>query len=329
MSEEIVDIIVIGGGPAGMFASFYGGMRHASVKLIESMPQLGGQLAALYPEKYIYDVAGFPKVTAQELVNNLDLQMKHFPDIQVQLEEKVLKVEKKDERLFEVTTDKGVHNSKAVIITGGVGAFEPRRLELPEAEKYERKNLYYFVSDLLKFKGQKVLISGGGDSAVDWALMLEPIAEKVTLIHRRDKFRAHEHSVQTLMSSKVEVLTPKEITALHGDSLIEGVTLADCKTREEIKLDVDAVIVNFGFVSSLGPIAEWGFDIDNGSIVVDSRMETSIPGIFAAGDITTYPGKLKLIAVGFGEAPTAINNAKVYIDPTAKLSPGHSSNLKM
>ncbi|MCZ8516800.1 NAD(P)/FAD-dependent oxidoreductase [Paenibacillus filicis] len=329
MTSEVLDIIIIGGGPAGMFAAFYGGMRQASVKLIENMPQLGGQLAALYPEKYIYDVAGFPKVTAQELVNNLELQMKHFPDIQVSLEEKVLGVEKKDERLFEVTTNKGVHHSKAVIITGGVGAFEPRRLELPEAEKYEKKNLHYFVSDLHKFKGQKVLISGGGDSAVDWALMLEPIAAKVTLIHRRDKFRAHEHSVENLMKSKVEVLTPKEITVLHGEAFIERVTLADVKTGEEQIIDVDAVIVNFGFVSSLGPIAEWGFEIDNGSIVVDSRMETSIPGIFAAGDITTYPGKLKLIAVGFGEAPTAINNAKVYLDPTAKLSPGHSSSMKL
>ncbi|CAG7647292.1 NAD(P)/FAD-dependent oxidoreductase [Paenibacillus allorhizosphaerae] len=328
MSMEMVDIIIVGGGPAGMFAAFYGGMRQASVKLIESMPQLGGQLAALYPEKYIYDVAGFPKVTAQELVNNLDQQMKHFP-IDIRLEEKVLKVEKKDERLFQVTTDKGTHLSKAVIITGGVGAFEPRKLELPEAAKYEKKNLHYFVSDLQIFKGQKVLISGGGDSAVDWALMLEPIAEKVTLIHRRDKFRAHEHSVENLMNSKVEVLTPKEITALHGESFIEKATLKDCKSGEEAVIDVDAVIVNFGFVSSLGPIAEWGLEIDNGSLIVDSRMETNVAGIFAAGDITTYPGKLKLIAVGFGEAPTAINNAKVYIDPTAKLSPGHSSNMKL
>ncbi|MBE1444572.1 NAD(P)/FAD-dependent oxidoreductase [Paenibacillus sp. OAS669] len=328
MPNEVVDILIVGGGPAGMFAAFYGGMRQASVKIIESMPQLGGQLAALYPEKHIYDVAGFPKVTAMELVHNLEQQMKHFP-VDILLEEKVLKVEKKDERLFEVTTDKGVHHSKTVIITGGVGAFEPRRLELPEAGRYEKKNLHYFVNDLSRFAGRKVLISGGGDSAVDWALMLEPIAEKVTLIHRRDRFRAHEHSVENLMSSRVEVLTPKEISALHGEDSITKATLKDCKSGETFDVDVDAVIVSFGFISSLGPIADWGFDIDNGSIVVDSRMETSIPGIFAAGDITTYPGKLKLIAVGFGEAPTAINNAKVYIDPKAKLSPGHSSSMKM
>lgn len=325
--QDLTDIIIIGGGPAGMFAAFYAGMRQASVKIIESMPQLGGQLSALYPEKYIYDVAGFPKITAQELVNRLNEQMSHF-GADVRLEEKVTKVTKKEERQFEVETDKGVHYSKAVIIAAGVGAFEPRKLELPEAVKFEKKNLHYFVSDLNKFAGQKVLLSGGGDSAVDWALMLEPIAEQVTLIHRRDKFRAHEHSVELLMKSKVNVLTPKEIASLNGDDRIESVTIKDVKSGETEQIPVDAVIVNFGFVSSIGPIAEWGLDIDNGSIVVDSRMETSIPGIFAAGDITTYPGKLKLIAVGFGEAPTAVNNAKVYIDPTAKLSPGHSSSMK-
>lgn len=327
-SVPMSDLLIIGGGPAGMFAAFYGGMRQASVTLIESMPQLGGQLAALYPEKYIYDVAGFPKVTGQELVDNLSRQMELFQS-DIRLEEKVVSVVKEDERHFIVTTDKAEYHSKAIIITAGVGAFEPRRLELPEAQRFEKANLHYFVSDLNAYQGKKVLISGGGDSAVDWALMLEPIAEQVTLIHRRDKFRAHEHSVEQLMASKVKVITPSEITALHGEEFITKVTLSHIKTKETQEIEVDSVIVNFGFVSSLGPIAEWGIDIEGNSIVVDSRMETSIPGIFAAGDITTYPGKLKLIAVGFGEAPTAVNNAKVYIDPDAKLSPGHSSNLKL
>jgi ferredoxin/flavodoxin---NADP+ reductase len=326
-NTEVTDIIVIGGGPIGIFASFYAGMRHASIKLIESLPQLGGQLAALYPEKYIYDVAGFPKVRAGELVNGLLSQMRQFP-VQECLEEKVVAVAKKDERMFEVTTDKGVHYSRSVVITAGVGAFEPRRLELPEAAKYEKANLHYFVGELEKYRGKRVLISGGGDSAVDWAMMLEPIAAEVTLIHRRDKFRAHEHSVEVLMNSKVRVWTPKEITALHGDERIESVTLQDVKSGETTELEVDDVIITFGFVSSLGPIAEWGIQIEGGSIAVDSKMETSVPGIFAAGDISTYPGKLKLIAVGFGEAPTAINNAKVYVDPDAKLSPGHSSSMK-
>jgi len=324
----VVDVAIIGGGPAGMFAAFYGGMRQMSVSLIESMPQLGGQLAALYPEKYIYDVAGFPKVTAQQLVDNLKAQMDHF-NSNVYLEEKVAAVNKLEERLFEIVTDKAVHHARAVIITAGVGAFEPRKLELEEAARYEKTNLHYFVSDLERFRGRKVMISGGGDSALDWALMLEPIAEQVTLVHRRDKFRAHEHSVELLMKSKVKVVTPTEITALHGESSINRVTLTDVKSGAVSDHEVDAVIINFGFVSSLGPIAEWGLDIEGGSLIVDSRMETSIPGIFAAGDITTYPGKLKLIAVGFGEAPTAINNAKVYVDPAAKLSPGHSSNMKL
>jgi len=326
-NKDTFDIIVIGGGPAGIFAAFYAGMRQATCKILESMPQLGGQLTALYPEKHIYDVAGFPSVRAQELVNQLTEQMNHFP-ITICLEEKVIQVIKHAERQFEIVTDKQTHYCRAVVVTAGVGAFEPRKLELEEAAQYEKTNLYYFINYLHSFAGQKVLISGGGDSAVDWALMLEPIAEQVTLVHRRDKFRAHEHSVELLMNSKVNVVTPKEIVKLHGHDRIEKVTIADCKTGEPIELDVDAVIVNFGFISSLGPIAEWGFELIGGSVVVDSRMETSIPGIFAAGDITTYPGKLNLIAVGFGEAPTAINNAKVYLDPVAKLSPGHSSNMK-
>lgn len=326
--NSMTDLLIIGGGPAGMFAAFYGGMRQASVKLIESMPQLGGQLAALYPEKYIYDVAGFPKVTAQELVDNLSKQMDLF-NTDIRLEEKVQSVEKLEERHFVVKTNLGEHHAKAVIITAGVGAFQPRRLEIEGAEKYEKSNLHYFVNDLSRFKGKKVLISGGGDSAVDWALMIEPIAEQVTLVHRRDKFRAHEHSVEQLMASKVNIITPTEITELHGEDTISKVTLTHIKTKETKEIEVDDVIVNFGFVSSLGPISEWGIAIESNSIVVDSRMETSIPGIFAAGDITTYPGKVKLIAVGFGEAPTAINNAKVYIDPEARLAPGHSSNMKL
>ncbi|WP_256759809.1 NAD(P)/FAD-dependent oxidoreductase [Cohnella sp. WQ 127256] len=323
-----VDVAIIGGGPAGMFAAFYGGLRQMSVSIIESMPQLGGQLAALYPEKYIYDVAGFPKVTAQELVNNLKQQMDHFQP-QIYLEEKVTQVSKIDDHIFEIITDKRTHHARSVIITAGVGAFEPRRLELPQAAQYEKSNLHYFVSDLERYRGQKVLISGGGDSALDWALMLEPIAEEVLLIHRRDKFRAHEHSVELLMQSKVKVITPTEITDLQGEDKITHVTLTDVKSGVTSVHEVDSVIINFGFVSSLGPISEWGLHIEGGSIIVDSRMETSIPGIFAAGDITSYAGKLKLIAVGFGEAPTAINNAKVYVDPAAKLSPGHSSNMKL
>ncbi|WP_078379189.1 NAD(P)/FAD-dependent oxidoreductase [Sutcliffiella halmapala] len=329
MTEEqkVYDITIIGGGPTGLFTAFYGGMRQASVKIIESLPQLGGQLSALYPEKYIYDIAGFPKIRAQELINNLKEQMAKFEPT-ISLEQSVQTLEKMGDGTFKITTDKETHYSKAIIITAGNGAFQPRRLELEKAVEYENKNIHYFVDDMNKFAGKKVVVFGGGDSAVDWALMLEPIAEKVTLVHRRDKFRAHEHSVENLMNSKVEVKTPYVPYELVGDAnAINQVILEKVKTEEREVLDVDDVIVNYGFVSSLGPIKDWGLEIEKNSIVVNSKMETNIPGIYAAGDICTYDGKVKLIACGFGEAPTAVNNAKSYIDPKAKVQPLHSTSL--
>jgi thioredoxin reductase (NADPH) len=322
----MVDILVIGGGPAGMFATFYCGMRQASVKLIENMPQLGGQLAALYPEKHIFDVAGFSKITAQDLVGRLEEQMGQF-NPEVLLDEKVINVEKQDERHFVVTTNKGVHHAKSVIITAGVGAFEPKRIDLPEAGRFEaQKQLHYFVNDLSQFAGHDVVVNGGGDSAVDWALMLEPVAKSVTIVHRRNEFRAHEHSVEKLQASKVIIKTPYEIVGLVGETDLTGIKLSNRDTKEEEVLNCDTLIVNFGFKSSIGEIADWGLNIEKGNIIVDSKMETNIPGIFAAGDIATYPGKVKLIIVGLGEAPTAVNNAKVYADPKARLSPGHSSS---
>ncbi|PLS15668.1 ferredoxin--NADP(+) reductase [Bacillus sp. M6-12] len=325
--QKLYDITIIGGGPAGLFTAFYGGMRQASVKIIESLPQLGGQLSALYPEKYIYDVAGFPKVRAQELVNNLKDQMAKFEPA-VALEQSVEKLEKQEDGNFKLTTDKEVHYSKTVIITAGNGAFQPRRIELKEGAKYEGKNLHYFIDDLNQFAGQKVVVFGGGDSAVDWALMLEPIAEKVTIVHRRDKFRAHEHSVENLQNSKVEIKTPFIPAEFIGDeNQINQVVIKGANSEEQEVIDVDAVIVNYGFVSSLGPIKEWGLDIEKNSIIVNSKMETNVPGIYAAGDICTYDGKVKLIATGFGEAPTAVNNAKAYMDPKAKTQPLHSSSL--
>ncbi|MBM7631971.1 FAD-dependent oxidoreductase [Geomicrobium sediminis] len=325
-SIDLYDITIIGGGPAGLFAAFYSGMRQAKVKVIESMPQLGGQLTALYPEKYIYDVAGFPKVGAQELIDNLLEQMQMF-DQTIVLEQTVNTVDKLQDETFRIETDKDVHYSKTIIITGGVGAFQPRKLAVEEAEQYEASNLHYFVNNLSAFKGRNVLICGGGDSAVDWSLMLEKQAN-VTLTHRRDKFRAHEHSVNELHKSDVTLHTPYDIKELRGDGRrIEQVVLQEVKGEQEQIIDVDDVIVNYGFVSSLGPIKNWGLEITKNSILVNSRMETNIPGIYAAGDITSYEGKVKLIASGFGEAPTAVSNAKAYIDPKARLQPGHSSHM--
>lgn len=326
-NQQVYDITIIGGGPIGLFTAFYGGMRQASVKIIESLPQLGGQLAALYPEKYIYDVAGFPKVRAQELVNNLKEQMTKFNPT-VALEQAVEKVEKQENGTFKLTTDKEVHYTKTVIITAGNGAFQPRRLELESAAQYESKNLHYFIDDLNQFAGKKVVVFGGGDSAVDWTLMLEPIAEKVTIIHRRDKFRAHEHSVENLQNSNADVKTPFVPADLVGNETgIKQVVIKNVNDDKLENIDVDAVIVNYGFVSSLGPIKEWGLEIEKNSIVVNSKMETNIPGIFAAGDICTYDGKVKLIACGFGEAPIAVNIAKHYIDPKSKIQPMHSSSM--
>ncbi|MDM5330473.1 NAD(P)/FAD-dependent oxidoreductase [Neobacillus sp. CF12] len=326
-NQKVYDITIIGGGPTGLFTAFYGGMRQASVKIIESLPQLGGQLSALYPEKYIYDVAGFPKVRAQELVNNLKEQMAKFEPT-IALEQSVEKLEKQEDGTFKLTTNSEVHYSKTVIITAGNGAFQPRRLELESAAQYERKNLHYFIDDLNKFADQKVVVFGGGDSAVDWALMLEPIAKEVTIVHRRDKFRAHEHSVENLHNSKVIVKTPFVPAELIGDDLgIKQVVLTGVNGENKEAIDVDAVICNYGFVSSLGPIKEWGLEIEKNSIVVNSKMETAVPGIYAAGDICTYDGKVKLIACGFGEAPTAVNNAKAFIDPKAKIQPLHSSSM--
>lgn len=328
MSDSTMyDITIIGGGPTGLFAAFYGGMRQAKVKIIESMPQLGGQLAALYPEKYIYDVAGFPKVRAQELVDRLMEQANQFNPTFV-LEESVQELIKQEDDSYIIQTDKDTHFTKAVIITAGAGAFQPRRLEVEGASHYEGKNLHYFIKDLEAFAGQRVLVCGGGDSAVDWSLMLEPIAKEVTLIHRRDKFRAHEHSLELLKKSNVNILTPFQIQDLIGDeTAINQVKLAEIKGSKTHTIDVDSVIVNFGFVSSLGPIKKWGLDIERNSIKVNTKMETNLPGVYAAGDVCSYEGKVKLIATGFGEAPTAINNAKAYIDPSAKVFPGHSTSL--
>lgn len=327
MSDKIYDITIIGAGPTGLFTAFYGGMRNASVKLIESLPHTGGQLTALYPEKYIYDVAGFPKIRAQKLVDNLEEQLQIF-DPTIVLEQSIEKIDRLEDDTFKLTAHNNeVHYSKTIIITAGNGAFQPRRLNLDHSEEYEDINLHYYVRDMNIYKDQHVLLLGGGDSAVDWALMLEPIAKQVTLVHRRNDFRAHEHSIEKMKSSSIHILTPYVPTHVQGNGKIEKVVLKETRGDHEIELDVDAVICNYGFISKLGPIKDWGLEIDRNSIVVNSKMETNIPGIYAAGDVNTYDGKVKLIATGFGDAPTAVNNAMQYIDPKARIQPKHSTSM--
>lgn len=325
--EQVYDITIIGGGPVGLFAAFYAGIRDASVKIVDSLPQLGGQLSELYPEKYIYDVAGFPKIRAMDLVDQLLEQTGQYKQ-KVCLNERVESLVKREDHVFELTTTQQVHLSRSVIVTGGIGAFTPKPLPVANLANYEGKGIHYYIDNVQHFAGQKVLIVGGGDSAVDFALMLEPVAEQVTLIHRRDQFRAHEENVKSLMASRVHVKTFYELKELRGEDRLTGVTIVENRTKETLDLEMDAIIGSLGFSASLGPILTWGLEIEDNAIVVDTRMQTNIAGVFAAGDIVTYPGKLKLIATGFGEAPTAVNNAKMYLDPKSKLFPGHSSSRK-
>ncbi|HHU18729.1 MAG TPA: NAD(P)/FAD-dependent oxidoreductase [Bacilli bacterium] len=326
VERKLYDVTIIGAGPVGLFTAFYGGLRQASVKIIESLPHIGGQLSALYPEKNIYDIAGFPKVGAQQLIDNLEEQLNMF-DPTFCLGEAVEQVERLEDGTFELTTNKGTHLSKTIIITAGNGAFQPRKLNLKEAEAFENRNLHYYVDQMNQFKDKRIALFGGGDSAVDWALMLEPIAKEVTLIHRRDQFRAHEHSVKKLTESSVNILTPFVPDQLIGEDTIEQVVVKEVRGDRIETIDVDAVICNYGFISKLGPIKDWGLEIEKNSIVVNSKMETNIEGIYAAGDICTYPGKVNLIATGFGEGPTAINNAIAHYEPSARLQPRHSTDM--
>ncbi|KPV43259.1 NAD(P)/FAD-dependent oxidoreductase [Alicyclobacillus ferrooxydans] len=323
--NDVFDITIIGGGPTGLFAAFYCGMRNATCKIIDSLPELGGQLAELYPEKYIFDVGGFPKIRARDLVSQLKEQAFQYNPT-VHLNERAQELHRREDGVFELKTDKGVHYSRAILICGGIGMFTPRLLPAEGADQYEGKGLYYYLDNLDNFRGHSVLVVGGGDTALDFALMLEGVASKVTLIHRRDQFRAHEETVNKLQNSSVDVRTFVELKAVHGDGKVERVDLIHNKTKEVTELEVDAIVSGLGFSASLGPINEWGLEIENNEIIVNTKMETSIPGVYAAGDVVTYPGKVKLIATGFGEAPTAVNNAKTFIDPKAKLSPGHSSS---
>lgn len=323
---ETYDMTIIGAGPVGLFTTFYAGMREANVHLIDSMEEVGGQLSALYPEKYIYDVAGFPKIKAQDLVDQLYEQALTFSP-KITLGESVLNVNRLDEETFEIITNANRYLTRTIIITAGAGAFQPRKLEVNDSEKYEGSNLYYSIKKLDDFLGQDVLVCGGGDSAVDWSLALEPIANSVTLIHRRDRFRAHEASVTELKNSNVTVLTPFEVAEIIGDGQkINQVLIKEVRGEKTTLVDVNSVIVNFGFITDLGPLKTWGLEIQRNSISVNQQMETNIPGIYSAGDICIYKGKPKLIATGFGEATIAVNQAKLRIDPNARLNV-HSTHL--
>ncbi len=328
----VVDILIVGAGPTGLFAAFYAGLRGASAKIVDSLEQPGGAVTAMYPEKYIYDVGGFPAVLGKDLIDNLVKQAGQFSP-RMHFAERCERLERiPDDEVFRLETDKGVHFGKTVIICGGVGAFAPKKLDLPNLHEFERSgDLVYFVTRNEHFRDKEVLIVGGGDSAVDWALTLEPIARKVTLIHRSDNFRAHAKSVEQMMLSSVAVHTHCEVAELHGEQgALEAVTFRHNKTKELTRIEVDAVIMSIGFVADLGPIKSWGLEVEKNQIAVDPlTMATNLPGIWAAGDIVTHPTKFKLIATGFHEAITAVNHAVRHLNPKLRLAAAHSTNLDL
>jgi thioredoxin reductase len=325
-TQEGFDVAIIGGGPAGLFGAFYAGLRGMKTLLLDALPELGGQLAVLYPEKYIFDVPGFPKILARDLVKQLVEQaMQSNPT--VQLEEQVTNIEPIGERQIRLSTTGGVYQTKAILIAAGVGAFAPNKLDAPGVARLENKGIYYFVRSKEDFADKRLLIVGGGDSAVDWALNLQDTCREITLIHRRDQFRAHEGSIKDMYASRTNVMTFWELKEVHGENKVEAVTIINNQTKEERELPMDAVLLTLGFKADMGPIKNWGLSLEKRSIKVDGKFATSMPGVYAAGDIAAVEVKLDLIAVGFGQAAIAVNAIKTYIDPKARLFPGHSSEM--
>ncbi|NEW61996.1 SidA/IucD/PvdA family monooxygenase [Granulicatella sp. zg-ZJ] len=321
---EIFDITIIGGGPIGLFTAFYAHLRQAKVKIIESLHQLGGQPIMLYPEKTILDVPAYPRLTGQTLSEKLLEQLSPF-DTTVCLNETVLHIEKENEH-FVLTTNQGTHFTKTVIIAIGAGAFKPRTLDLEGIDTFE--NIHYHVQNIEQYKDKDVVVLGGGDSAVDWSLAFEPIAKSTRIVHRRDEFRAMEHSVEQLKQSSINIHTPHLPTKLIGkDKKLSHIELTKVKTDETVTLPVDHLFVNYGFSTSVGNLKNWGLELKRNAIIVDTKQESSISGIFAVGDCCTYEGKVDLIASGFGEAPTAVNNAMVFINPKARVQPMHTTSL--
>jgi ferredoxin/flavodoxin---NADP+ reductase len=330
MQHESKDLTILGAGPTGLFALFYAGMRGVSAQVIDALSEPGGQLTALYPEKYIFDVAGFPRILAKDLVRGQLEQAKQF-GFPMHFDQRVVSLEE-DGGTFTLVTETDRFPTRAIVIAGGIGAFSPRRLPQPFAEQWYGKGIHDRVLDPERFRDKQVLIIGGGDSAFDWAHQLLGRASAVTLAHRSDRFRAHAATVEEIRAACAEgrarMLTFHELSEItgNGDSL-SGAVLRDVKAKTTVAIDCDAILPMLGFVSDLGTIGEWGLNLEKDEIVVNSMMETGRTGIWAAGDITTYPGKLKLIATGYSEAAIAVNQAVHWIYPDKKVNPGHSSHM--
>jgi thioredoxin reductase len=333
-SGEIRDITVVGGGPVGLSVAFWAGMREASSRVVDSLPQVGGQLTALYPEKWIFDVPGHPKILAKDLVESLRRQALEQFDVPVHLETTIETIEWDDDGIIVLRTNNPEHpvlRSRAVIIAGGHGAFEPKRLPGYDMSPWEGRGAHYIVASKSEFAGKKVLIIGGGDSACDWVINLVHTAESVALCHRREGFRAHELTVKQIMTAAdagdVDLHVPFQVREVIGNGAIERVKLFHSEDEShEIEIEVDAILLQLGFKTALGPLKDWGLEISKGAIVVDPVMKTNLPGVWACGDITTFEGKLKLIATGFSEAAIAVAQAIHSIRPDMKIQPKYSTN---
>jgi thioredoxin reductase (NADPH) len=334
---EIRDITVIGAGPVGLITAFWAGMREASSRIIDSLPDIGGQLTTLYPEKWIFDVPGYPRVLAKDLVEELRKQAVEQFEVPVHLEVTAERVEYEpdpedpDKQILRLVTDRGDLLSRAIIIAGGHGAFEPKKLPGYDMDPWEGKGAHYLVKEKSAFAGKKVIIVGGGDSACDWVLNLLDTAAEITLVHRREGFRAHEVTVNEIMQAaeagKVDLRVPYQIRHIAGNGGIERVTLFHSEDEEDVvEVDCDAVLLQLGFKTALGPLKEWPLEVEKGAIVVDPVMKTSMEGVWAAGDITTFEGKLKLIATGFAESAIAVAQAVHHIRPEMKIQPKYSTN---
>ena len=334
-SNGVVDITILGAGPTGLAAAYYAGHRDASVRIVESLEQLGGQVAATYPEKHVYDVAGHPKILGQKLVDMCAEQgLQYGAEVILGEEAKTLeRIDENGEELFALTTAKGgPYLSRALIVTAGHGAFEPRKLGVDDIDRWEGKGLHYFVRQKDVFKDKACVIVGGGDSALDWTLGLQDTARApIALVHRRDRFRALESSLNEAKKleaeGRVRILTPHEVREVHGDGSIQAVSIENTTTGEVERVDCEALITLLGFHSHLGAIAEWGIELEGKrQLKVDPMtMETNLPRIYAAGDVAGYPGKITLITIGMGEAAIAANNAIAHIRGE-KVQPKYSTD---
>jgi thioredoxin reductase (NADPH) len=330
--DEIRDITVIGAGPVGLTTAFWAGMRQASARIIDSLPEIGGQCTTLYPEKWVFDVPGHPRILAKDLVGLLRAQSLDQFDVPVHLETTAQTISW-DEDCVTLHTDRGDLRSRAVIVAGGHGAFEPKKLPVSDIDMapWEGRGAHYIVGEKSVFADKRVVIVGGGDSAFDWVVNLVDTASHVTLVHRREGFRAHEATVAEVMdhveAGRVDLRVPYVIKGVAGNGHIEGVELH--RTGEEgvvEQVECDAVLLQLGFSTKLGPLKEWGFELAKGAIVVNGVMETSLDRVWACGDITTFDGKLKLIATGFAESAIAVSQAVHRLRPDMKLQPAYSTN---